>query len=122
MKSTNPRGLGARPLLEAEIKLLKLFPSLHLKHRKLGVDYNTYKKWAKRYGIHEDFVKKSKRGIKKPIKNPSKGKYPLDDILKGKYPNFPTYSLKKNYLIVNTKKRSVNVVVLMSVVKMVKFL
>ena len=46
MKSTNPRGLGARPLLEAEIKAAQaISQSASEAARKLGVDYNTYKKW-----------------------------------------------------------------------------
>lgn len=96
MASLNPRGLGARPLLESEILAAQsVSKSAAEAARRLGVHYATYKKWAMRYGIHDEFIKKSKKGITRTIRNPKKGKYPLDDILKGKHPNFPTFSLKK---------------------------
>ena len=95
MKSDNPRGSLARPLLESEIKAaMSISKSASEVSRRLGVHYNTYKKWSKRYGLHDDFVKKSKTGIKRPNQNPNKGVYPLTDILAGKYPNFPTYRFK----------------------------
>ena len=49
------RGLGAKPLLESEIKdAQKKARSAMEAARILGVSYNTYKKYARKYGIFED--------------------------------------------------------------------
>ena len=49
------RGLGAKPLLESEIKdAQKKARSAMEAARLLGVSYNTYKKYARKYGIFED--------------------------------------------------------------------
>jgi hypothetical protein len=58
------------------------------------VCYNTYKKWAKRHDVH-DFFNKPGKGSTKVHSNASKGKYPLDDILAGMYPDYPTDRFKK---------------------------
>lgn len=93
--SHNRRGYGARPLLEHEIRAAQSMAD-SAKHaaRILGVCYNTYKKWARRYGAH-DFFNRSGKGLEKPHANPKKGKYPLDDILAGMYPDYPTDRFKK---------------------------
>jgi hypothetical protein len=93
--SHNRRGKGTRPLLEHEIRAAQSMAD-SAKHASelLGVSYNTYKKWAKRYEVH-DFFNQSGKGNKKPHCNPQKGKYPLDDILAGMYPEYPTDRFKK---------------------------
>ena len=49
------RGLGAKPLLESQIKdAQSTSRSAFEAARKLGISYNTYKKYAKLYGIFED--------------------------------------------------------------------
>lgn len=72
------RGLGAKPLLESDIrnaqsKSLSAFETA----RTLGVSYNTYKKYAKKYGIFENLKNpfgvgiiksNSTRIVKKPKK------------------------------------------------------
>jgi hypothetical protein len=90
-----PRGKYSRPPMESEIKAAQSVTNSALEAaRLLGISYNTYKKWAKRYGLHEIHRNKPGVKIKKVQRDPTKGKYPLDDILKGMYPNYPTYRLK----------------------------
>tara|TARA_Y100000034_G_C6747373_1_gene331999 strand:+ start:240 stop:743 length:504 start_codon:yes stop_codon:yes gene_type:complete len=60
--------------------------------RWMGVSYNTYKKWAKYYGIFEQHLNQEGNGIKKGW---AYYRIPLDDILSGKI-EFPRqYSLSK---------------------------
>ena len=52
----------------------------------LGVSYNTYKKYAKMYGIFEDQKNQALKGI---LKGGSGGNAtPLDEILEGKHPTY----------------------------------
>ena len=52
----------------------------------LGVSYNTYKKYAKLYGIFEDQKNQALKGI---LKGGSGGNAtPLDEILEGKHPTY----------------------------------
>lgn len=93
------RGLGAKPLLEAEIKDAQSRARSAMEAaRLLGVSYNTYKKYAKRYGILEDLKNPDGKGIRKGY-NLKRGKYSLEDILKGKYPNYPVHKLKQRILL-----------------------
>jgi len=92
------RGLGAKPLLESEIKdIQKKARSAMEAARLLGVSYNTYKKYARKYGIFEDLKNPDGTGIRKGY-NIKRGKYSLDDILKGKYPDYPIWKLKQRLL------------------------
>lgn len=88
------KGTGAKPLLEWEIKDAQTKArSAFEAARILGVSYNTYKKYAKLYGIFDDLKNQSGIGIKRI--NPNTGKeYNLDDILDGMYPNYPIWKLK----------------------------
>jgi hypothetical protein len=98
-KQRSKRGLGARPLLESEIKdIQKNSRSAAEAARLLGVSYNTYKKYAKLYGVFEDLKNPSGIGIKKGVQN-SHGQHALDDILAGKHPNYPVWKLKKRLLL-----------------------
>jgi hypothetical protein len=87
-------GAGAKPLLEWEIKeAQKKARSAFEAARVLGVSYNTYKKWAKVYGIFEDLKNQAGLGISKI--NPMTGKkYNMEDVLNGMYPNYPLWKLK----------------------------
>ena len=59
------RGLGAQPLLESEIKdAQNKARSAMEAARILGVSYNTYKKYARKYGIFEDLKNPDGIGIK----------------------------------------------------------
>jgi len=90
--------VGARPLLESEIKeIQQKARSAAEAARMLGVSYNTYKKYAKEYGIFEDLKNPHGIGIRKGT-NPGTLAHSLDDILEGKYPDYPVWKLKKRLL------------------------
>jgi len=98
------RGRGARPLLESEIREARAqSQSAKETARRLGVTYDTYKKYAKMYGCHEVCQVQLRRKTLNPI-NPSKGKYPLQKILAGQFPNFPIHRLKDKLIRSGTKK------------------
>jgi hypothetical protein len=98
-KQRTKRGLGARPLLESEIKDIQTKArSAAEAARLLGVSYNTYKKYAKLYDLFEDLKNPSGLGIKKGSQI-SVGQHALDDILVGKHPNYPVWKLKKRLLL-----------------------
>jgi hypothetical protein len=78
------RGIGAQPLLESQIKAAQsISASAFEAARTLGVSYNTYKKYAKLYGIFDDLKNPYGIGIHKAkaIKNK---KYHIDDLIAGK--------------------------------------
>lgn len=90
------KGRYTKPLLEAEIlEALNSSPSARQAAKKLGVHYDTYKKYAKMYGIHRTCPPqmRKKTGKSGPI-TPFGGRYKLDDLLNGKHPNFPIHRLK----------------------------
>ena len=93
------RGLASKPLLEWEIKdAQKKSRSAAEAARLLGVSYNTYKKWAKIYGIFEDLKNPAGIGIRKV--NPGGKKFHhLDDVLAGKFPYYPVWKLKRRLLL-----------------------
>ena len=73
-KQRTKRGLGARPLLESEIKdVQQKARSAAEAARMLGVSYNTYKKYAKEYGVFEDLKNPHGIGIRKGT-NPGRAK------------------------------------------------
>ena len=93
------RGLGAQPLLESEIKKAQNKARSAMEAaRILGVSFNTYKKYAKKYDIFEDLKNPDGNGIRKGY-NIKRGKFSLDDILKGKYPDYPVWKLKQRLLL-----------------------
>ena len=84
-----------RPLLESEIKSAQDLSSTAAEAAKrLGVSYNTYKKYAKMYDIMERCKCTDLKGRPK-VHSPYKGKYPLEEILMGMYPTYPPHRLKK---------------------------
>jgi 5-methylcytosine-specific restriction endonuclease McrA len=98
-KVRNKRGMGAKPILEWEIRdVQKKARSAAEAARLLGTSYNTYKKWAKIYGVFEDLKNPSGIGIRKT--NPNTGEFhKLDDILAGQHPNYPIWKLKRRLLL-----------------------
>ena len=93
-KKTSKRGLGAKPLLESQIKAAQAVSrSAFEAARTLGVSYNTYKKYAKLYGILEDLKNPYGIGIEraKVIKNK---KYHIDDLIAGKHLHYPLHKFK----------------------------
>ena len=88
------RGLGARPILESQIKAAQeKSQSAFEAARTLGISYNTYKKYAKLYGIFEDLKNPYGIGIHKAkaIKNK---KYHIDDLIAGKHLKYPLHKFK----------------------------
>ena len=61
---------------------------------RLNVSFMTYRKYAKIYGLYGRISNKAGIGIDKSIKNENTGKYPLNQILDGKFPNYSTNRLK----------------------------
>jgi len=60
------RGMGARPLLKSDILLAQANThSAAQAARYLNVSYNTYKKWARYFGVHETFKNPTGKGVHK---------------------------------------------------------
>jgi hypothetical protein len=92
------------PLTEKEINdAYKECPSAMRAAKRLGVSYVTFKKYAKQYNIFKVKPNESRRPDRAPI-NPFKGKYPLDKILNGDFPNFPVHRLKDKLIRAGIKK------------------
>lgn len=92
------RGLGSGQLMESEIRDAQSKSRSAMEAaRVLGVSYNTYKKYAKMYGIFEDLINQKGVGVSKGF-NIKRGKYALDDILSGKYPDYPSWKLRHRLL------------------------
>jgi len=97
------KGRGARPLLESEIKEAQEHCNNATACAKyLNVGYNCYKKWAKTYSLFK--TNPWGKGDRKRYWAPDKGKYPLNQILEGKFPNYPIYRLKDLLIRSGTKK------------------
>jgi hypothetical protein len=96
----------ARPLLESEIRdALAATPSARQAAKKLGVHYDTYKRFAIMYGLHKTVPPSERRRCKVtgPI-DPFSGKFPLNDLLDGKHPKFPVHRLKDKLIRSGLKK------------------
>lgn len=98
LRRVSKRGLGAQPILEADILLAQQNArSASEAARILGVTYNTYKKYAQQYGIFENLINPTGIGISKGT--PLNHRIKIDDILEGKHPNYPIWKLKKKLLL-----------------------
>lgn len=92
------RGMGAKPILESEIvEVQKKARSAMEAARLLGVAYNTYTKYAKMYGLFDKLKNPTGKGIRKGP-NINHGKFKLEDILLGKYPDYPAWKLKRRLI------------------------
>lgn len=92
------RGFGPsqRPLLESEIRHAQsVTKSAAEASRYLNVNYDTYKKYAKMYGIFHQHINKSGRGISR---RKIKGTFGLDDILAGNHPTYSHTKLKERMI------------------------
>jgi ribosomal protein L29 len=96
------RGSAAIPLLESEIRDAqeKTITAADAA-RYLRVNYYTYRKYARLYGIFKTNVHYKKEGR---IMNPEKGKYPISRLLAGEFPNYPVYRLKDKLIQSGIKK------------------
>lgn len=94
-KFINPNGRPKRMLLESEILAAQTISKTEAEAaRKLGVSFMTYRKYAKMYGMYGRIANMAGKGINKPVQNEDAGKYPLNQILEGKFPNYDTGRLK----------------------------
>ena len=83
------RGKGRKPLMKSEIELAQqMSKSASQAARLLGVAFDTYKKWATRYGIYEHLLNPSSKGISKTFSVRRNKKVPLKEILEGKHPTY----------------------------------
>lgn len=88
-------GRPKRMLLESEILAAQSISKTEAEaSRKLGVSFMTYRKYAKMYNLYGRVANAAGKGISKPVKNEDSGKYPLNKILEGKFPNYSTNRLK----------------------------
>lgn len=72
--------------------------------RYLRVSYNTYKKYAKQYGLFEEQKNQEGYGISNSY-NVQKGKYALKDIIDGEYPDYDSGKLKQRLLRAGWKEK-----------------
>jgi hypothetical protein len=93
--------MGSRtkfPILKEEIERANRNTKSCAKAAKfLEVSYNTYKKYAKMYGLFEEQKNLSGEGIRTGY-NLHKGKYALDDIIEGEYPSYDPAKLKRRLI------------------------
>ena len=68
----------------------------------------TYRKYAKMYGLYGRVANAAGKGISKAIKNEDSGKYPLNKILDGKFPNYSTNRLKTRMMRSNRIEHKCN--------------
>ena len=105
--SRGGRKVKRRPLTESEVKeSLEKSPSAIKAARRLGVSYQTFKKYTKMYGVHKTPgwpITKKTALVRGPI-DPTKGKFPIQDVLDGKYPEFPVHRLKDKLIRSGIKK------------------
>lgn len=93
-KSITKRGLGAQPILESQIRAAQAASrSAFEAARTLGVSYNTYKKYAKLYGIFEDLKNPFCIGIQRKVTIRNK-KFHIEDLINGKHLKYPLHKFK----------------------------
>jgi hypothetical protein len=96
------RGRGAISILESEIREAQSKTQTAADAaRYLRINYYTYRKYAKLYGLWKTNVHYKKEGI---IINPEKGKYPLSKLILGEFPDYPIYRLKDKLIQGGIKK------------------
>jgi len=104
-KEKSRLGIGrlARPLMESEIKEAQEHEkTANGCARYLGISYKSYRKWAKYYGIFK--INPWKKGDRKYYWAPNTGKYPLNQILEGKFPDYSIHRLKDKLIRSGIKK------------------
>lgn len=92
-----------KPLTEAEIlDAQSKSPSARNTAKRLGVTYVTYKKYCDLYGISN--IRQKKQKLPTLPCNPFKGKYPIQKILNGEFPDFSIHRLKDKLIRSGIKK------------------
>jgi hypothetical protein len=98
------RGHSRRPLLESEIKHAQSVTRSGAEAaRFLRVQYNTYKKYAKLYGIFDEHVNQSGRQISR---RKFKGVFGLESILNGEHPTYSRTKLKERLIAAGYLRQS----------------
>ena len=88
------RGLGARPILMEQIKAAQEKSRSALEAaRTLGISYNTYKKYARMYGIFEDLKNPTGVGIQRKV-GIRNTKFHIEDLINGKHLKYPLHKFK----------------------------
>ena len=102
-------GRPKRMLLESEIMAAQSISKTEAEcARKLGVSFMTYRKYAKMYGLYGRVANMAGKGVSKAVKNEDSGKYPLNQILDGKFPKYSTNRLKARMLRSNRIEQKCN--------------
>lgn len=102
-------GRPKRMLLESEVLAAQSISKTEAEvARKLGVSFMTYRKYAKMYGLYGRVANMAGKGVSKAIKNEDSGKYPLNKILEGKFPNYSTNRLKVRLIRSNRMEEKCN--------------
>jgi hypothetical protein len=98
------RGMGSKPLLEFDIKSAQsIAKSESHVARLLGVSLQTYRKYSKMYGLYGKCKNPHGKGIPKPY-SPHKGIRTINDILAGKYPEYPPMKIKEKLIKAGIKE------------------
>lgn len=96
------RGKGSIPILESEIReAQEKTQTASDAARYLRINYYTYRKYSKLYGVWKTNVHYKKEGR---ILDPEKGKYPLSKLILGEFPDYPIYRLKDKLIQGGIKK------------------
>jgi hypothetical protein len=76
--------------------------------RFLKISFTTYKKYAKMYvdsesgkTLYDLHTNQAGKGIVKDVSRATSGIYSIDQILEGKYPNYPTWKLRNRIFALN---------------------
>lgn len=93
MSNYRKKPITEKEILEANEKT----KSCRAAAKYLDVAYNTYKKYAIRYGHFEEQKNQAGEGIVNP-QNVHAGKYALDDILSGEHQGYDRFRLKKRLI------------------------
>jgi len=102
-------GRPKRMLLESEVLAAQSISKTEAEvARKLGVSFMTYRKYAKMYGLYGRVANMAGKGVSKAIKNEDSGKYPLNKVLEGKFPNYSTNRLKVRLIRSNRMEEKCN--------------
>jgi len=76
--------------------------------RFMKVSFSTWKKYAKMYidretgkSLYDLHTNQAGQGIKKDVFRATSGPYPIDEILEGKHPNYPSWKLRNRLFSLN---------------------
>jgi hypothetical protein len=103
------RGRSAFDLPESDIRYAMANTKSNAEAaRFLKISFTTYKKYAKMYvdsetgrTLYDLHTNQAGVGITKDVCKASSGPYSIDQILQGKYPNYPTWKLRNRLLALN---------------------